>query len=215
MGDALRHHGPKYLIEAVGLSLRQGTHSSREDIVGNSESTRQEFEENALVHMQSIYNAALRLTRNKTEAEDLFQETFLRAYRFFHQFRPGSNCRAWLYAILHSLFINGVRRASPPVVELEEEWVVPEAGWNKALPGDPEVDLVRQLTREEIGRAIEGLPPKLRLAVVLADLEDFSYREIAEICQIPIGTVMSRLYRSRRALRDALRDYAPSFPSRG
>ncbi len=89
---------------------------------------RQEFEETALVHMQSIYSAALRLIRNKTDAEDLFQETFLRAYRFFHQFRSGTDCRAWLFAILHSLFVNRVRRASYPTVDLDEERVYREGG---------------------------------------------------------------------------------------
>jgi RNA polymerase sigma-70 factor (ECF subfamily) len=186
-----------------------------EQKLSHSDRKRQEFEDTALVHMQSIYNAALRLTRNRTEAEDLFQETFLRAYRFFHQFRPGSNCRGWLFAILRSLFINRVRQSSPVVVEFDEEWVRPEAGWANALPGDPEVDLFRRLTGDDIQRAIEALPPKLRVAVVLADLEGCSYREIAEICQCPIGTVMSRLFRSRRALRAALRDYAPSLASPG
>lgn len=169
---------------------------------------RREFEETALVHMNSIYSAALRLTRNKTEAEDLFQETFLRAYRFFHQFRRGSNCRAWLFAIMHSVFINRVRQSSHPLVDFNEEQVYREGGAESSLPGDPEVDLFRRLAGEDIQRALAGLPSKLRAVVVLADLEGCSYREIAEICGCPIGTVMSRLYRGRRALRMALHDYA-------
>ncbi|MFQ5846717.1 MAG: sigma-70 family RNA polymerase sigma factor [Candidatus Methylomirabilales bacterium] len=169
---------------------------------------RQEFEEAALVHMNSIYNGALRLTRNKTEAEDLFQETFLRAYRFFHQFQPGTNCRAWLFAILHSLFVNRIRQSSRPVVDFDEERVYREAGVGSVVPGDPEIDLFHRLAGEDIQRAIEALPPKLRVAVVLADLEGCSYREIAEICRCPIGTVMSRLYRGRQTLRGALKEYS-------
>lgn len=169
---------------------------------------RQEFEETALVHMNSIYNVALRLTRNKTDAEDLFQETFLRAYRFFHQFRSGTDCRAWLFAILHSLFVNRVRRASYPMVDLDEERVYREGRMGRSLPGNPEVDLLHRLAGEDIERAIEALPAKLRLAVVLADVEGCSYREIAEISGCPIGTVMSRLYRGRQALRDTLKEYA-------
>jgi RNA polymerase sigma-70 factor (ECF subfamily) len=169
---------------------------------------RREFKDVALVHMNRIYNTALRLTRSKTEAEDLFQETFLRAYRFFHQFQPGSDCRAWLFAILHSLFINRVRQPSRSVVDFDEERVYREAGVGSSLPENPEVDLFHRLAGEDIQRAIESLPPKLRVAVVLADIEGCSYREIAEICRCPIGTVMSRLYRGRRTLRAALRDYA-------
>jgi RNA polymerase sigma-70 factor (ECF subfamily) len=172
------------------------------------ERKRREFEETALVHMSSIYTAAVRLTRNKTEAEDLFQETFLRAYRFFHQFQPGSNCRAWLFAILRSLFINRVRASSHPVVDFEEERVYREAEVGTVVPENPEVGLASRLVGESIQRAIDALPPKLRVVVVLADLEGCSYREIAEICQCPIGTVMSRLYRGRQALRVALKEYA-------
>ncbi len=176
---------------------------------------RQEFEETALVHMQSIYNVALRLTRNKPEAEDLFQETFLRAYRFFHQFQSGTDCRAWLFAILHSLFVNRVRRTSYPTVDLDEERVYRERAMGSSLPGNPEVDVIHRLAGEDIERAIDALPPKLRVAVILADIEGCSYREIAEICQCPIGTVMSRLYRGRQALRDALREYAGRQNFRG
>lgn len=169
---------------------------------------RREFEETALVHMNSIYGAALRLTRNKTEAEDLFQETFLRAYRFFHQFRRGSNCRAWLFAILHSLFINRVRQSRHAVVDFDDDRVYRETEVGSSLLQNPEVDLFHRLAGEDVHRAIQGLPPKLRVVVVLADLEGCSYREIAEVCSCPIGTVMSRLYRGRQALRAALKGYA-------
>ena len=175
---------------------------------GEVDRRRQEFEESALVHMQSIYNAALRLTREKTEAEDLFQETFLRAYRFFHQFQPGTDCRAWLFAILHSLFVNRVRRTSYPQVDFDEERVYREVEVGRSLPQNPEANVIHRLAGEDIHRAIAALPPKFRATVVLADVEGFSYREIAEICQVPIGTVMSRLYRGRQVLRTALQEYA-------
>jgi RNA polymerase sigma-70 factor (ECF subfamily) len=169
---------------------------------------QREFEEAALIHMNSVYNAALRLTRNKTEAEDLFQETFLRAYRFFHQFRQGSNCRAWLLTILHSLFINRVRQSRHAVVDFDDDRVYPEAETGSSLLQNPEIDLFRRLAGEDVHRAIQQLPPKLRVVVVLADLEGCSYREISEICSCPIGTVMSRLYRGRHALRASLKGYA-------
>lgn len=171
---------------------------------------RQEFEETALVHMDRIYNTALRLTRNKTEAEDLFQETFLRAYRFFHQFQPGTNCRAWLFTILRSLFVNRIRQTSRTRVDFDEERLYREPGVGGAVPQDPEVGIFHRLAGGDIQRAIEALPPKLREAVVLADLEGCSYREIAEICRCPLGTVMSRLYRGRQVLRVALKEYAKS-----
>ncbi|MFQ5658072.1 MAG: sigma-70 family RNA polymerase sigma factor [Candidatus Methylomirabilales bacterium] len=175
---------------------------------GDLDRKRREFEDTALVHMNSIYNVALRLTRNKTEAEDLFQETFLRAYRFFHQFRSGTNCRAWLFAILHSLFVNRVRRAPYPTADLDEERVYRKAGVRSSFLKDPEVGIFHRLVREDIERAIDALPPNFRVVVVLADIEGCSYRKIAEICQCPIGTVMSRLYRGRQVLRDALKEYA-------
>jgi RNA polymerase sigma-70 factor, ECF subfamily len=168
---------------------------------------RREFEEAALVHRQSIYNAALRLTRNTTEAEDLFQETFLRAYRFFHQFRRGSNCRAWLFAIMHSLFINHLRRSSHAEVDFDEGVVYREAEVGRVAPNNPEIEVIHRLAGEDIHRAIHALPAKLRMVVILADLEGCSYREIGEICAIPIGTVMSRLYRGRQALRVSLKEY--------
>ncbi len=175
---------------------------------GESDRKRREFEDAALVHMSVIYNTALRLTRNKNEAEDLFQETFLRAYRFFHQFQPGTDCRAWLFAILHSLFVNRLRQSSRSLVDFDEERVYREAGGVSSLPENPEVGLIHRLAGEDIQRAIEALPPKLRVAVVLADIQGCSYRDIAEICRCPLGTVMSRLYRGRQALRIALKEYA-------
>ncbi len=169
---------------------------------------RQEFEEAALVYMDAIYNAALRLTRNTTEAEDLFQETFLRAYRFFHQFQQGTDCRAWLFTILYRIFINRVRERPWTWVEFDEERAYREAVAGTLPPGNPEVDLIRGLVGDDIHRAIEALPPKLRVTVILADLEGFSYREIAKICGCPLGTVMSRLYRGRQMLKVALKGYS-------
>ncbi len=194
----------------MSMEGKHGFDSSSREWPEDSDQKRREFEDTALVHMNGIYiyNVALRLTRNKTDAEDLFQETFLRAYRFFHQFQLGTDCRAWLYAILHSLFVNRVRRASYPMVDLDEERVYRERRMGNPVSGNPEIDLIRRLTGEDIERAIDALPSKLRVAVVLADVEGCSYREIAEICRCPIGTVMSRLYRGRQALREALREYA-------
>lgn len=170
------------------------------------EHKRQEFEDTALLYMERVYNAAFRLTRNKAEAEDLLQETFLRAYRFFHQFQPGSNCRAWLLKIMHNLFITRLRQSSHALVGFDEQEVYWEARPSNGASNNPEVDALRLLARENIQQALGLLPPKFRAVVVLADLEGCTYREIAEICHCPIGTVMSRLYRGRRALRDTLRE---------
>lgn len=160
----------------------------------------QRFEAEALPHLRSLYGTALRMTRNAHDAEDLVQETYLRAYRAFDGFTPGSNIRAWLYTILHRVRTDAFRRASrsPRTVELADE--------GPAVP--PPQDALAQ-GGEDLARALESLPGVFRNAVVLRDVEDFSYQEIARILDVPIGTVMSRIHRGRALLREALAGRKP------
>jgi RNA polymerase sigma-70 factor (ECF subfamily) len=158
--------------------------------------TREErFEAEALPHLRSLYGTAFRMTRNAHDAEDLVQETFLRAYRAFDGFTPGTNIRAWLYTILHRVRTDAFRRSrrSPRTVELEGE--------GPAVP--PPQDALAH-GGEDLVRALEALPDVFRDAVVLRDVEDFSYQEIARILDVPLGTVMSRIHRGRALLRQAL-----------
>jgi RNA polymerase sigma-70 factor (ECF subfamily) len=158
--------------------------------------TRDElFESEALPHLRSLYGTAYRMTRNSHDAEDLVQETFLRAYRAFDGFTPGTNIRAWLYTILHRVRTDMFRKAgrSPRTVEL--------VGEGPTVP--PPQDALAQ-GGEELARALEKLPEVFRQAVTLRDVEDFSYDEIARILDVPIGTVMSRIHRGRAQLREIL-----------
>jgi RNA polymerase sigma-70 factor (ECF subfamily) len=153
------------------------------------------FEAEALPHFRALYAAAYRMTRNAHDAEDLVQEAFLRAYRAFHTFTPGTNIRAWLFTILHRVRTDAFRKAgrSPRTVELADEGP-PVAAAQEILAAGHEV----------VERAVEQLPEAFRTAVLLRDVEDFSYEEIARILDVPIGTVMSRIHRGRRLLRAAL-----------
>jgi len=172
-----------------------------------------EFERQALPFLESLYNTALRMTRNAQDAEDLVQETFLRAYRSYHQFSPGTNLKAWLFRILKNAFINEYRkkRAAP----VEEDFAGIEESFESRLDRDrvvsipnPEEEAIARSLDEGVQRALAALPPDYRMAIVLADLEGFSYKEIAEILEVPIGTVMSRLYRGRKQLEEELLRYA-------
>ncbi|HVM09744.1 MAG TPA: sigma-70 family RNA polymerase sigma factor [Acidimicrobiales bacterium] len=172
---------------------------------------QQQFADQAMEHMPSLYTAAVRMTRNAADAEDLVQETYLKAYRSWHSFKQGTNLKAWLYRILTNTFINSYRskKRRPEESELDE---VEDlylyrrlGGLEAAQSGRSAEDEVMDLfTDEDVKAAMEALPESFRLAVLLADVEGFSYKEIAEILDVPIGTVMSRLHRGRKALQKAL-----------
>jgi RNA polymerase sigma-70 factor (ECF subfamily) len=170
------------------------------------------FSQEALAHLDSLYGAALRYTRDARDAEDLVQDTVLTAYRFFDRFEAGSNCKAWLFKILTNTFINKYRRrvrereVREQLVEDEAPSLISEQ--NREASKDPERFLPSNLLSEDVRRALDAVPSDYRMAVVLCDLEDFSYKEIAEIMDCPVGTVMSRLHRGRRLLQRALHDYA-------
>ena len=178
---------------------------------------RSTFADQAMELMPSLYAAALRMTRNPSDAEDLVQETYLRAYRGFGGFQEGTNLKAWLYRILTNTYINSYRakKRRPDETELDE---VEDlylyrriGGLEAAMAGrSAEDELMDWFTEDEVKQAVESLPEQYRLAVLLADVEGFSYKEIAEILDIPIGTVMSRLHRGRKALQKALYEFAAS-----
>lgn len=165
-----------------------------------------EFEDTALVHLDALYSLGLRLTHNRAGAEDLVQETYLRAFKNFHRFNPGTNCRAWLFTILRNLFLNHIRRSGREILEGDAR--LPDPGLDgvasTTLGGSPEEEFLQTLLHGDVERALKALPLPFREAVVLADLEGLSYREVAEVLGCPVGTVMSRLSRGRSLLRHAL-----------
>ena len=175
---------------------------------------RSKFEELAMEHMSSLYNAALRMTRNPSDAEDLVQETYLKAYRAFDSFQEGTNLKAWLYRILTNTFINTYRAKKrrpdeTDIEDLENLYLFRRlGGLEGATAGrSAEDEVLDHFTEAEVKEAVESLPEQFRLAVLLGDVEGFSYKEIAEILDIPIGTVMSRLHRGRRALQKRLYEF--------
>ncbi len=173
------------------------------------------FADQAMPLMPSLYSAAMRMTRNPSDAEDLVQETYLKAYRGFGGFEQGTNLKAWLYRILTNTFINTYRakQRRPSETELDEVedlYLYRRLGGLEAATAgrSAEDELMDWFTESEIKEAVEDLPEQFRMAVLLADVEGFSYKEIAEILDIPIGTVMSRLHRGRSRLQKALYDFA-------
>jgi RNA polymerase sigma-70 factor (ECF subfamily) len=182
--------------------MAQATASDQADL-------RARFERDVLPMLPSLYGAALRMTRNPSDAEDLVQETYLRAFRGFGGFQEGTNLKAWLYRILTNSYINSYRKKQrePQIVESPDDaddWFLYDRLGSRNVEGSAEQEVLDRIPDADVKAALESLPENFRMPVLLADVEGFSYKEIAEIMDTPIGTVMSRLHRGRKALEKAL-----------
>ena len=191
---------------------RQGsTESGPTRQILSADERRERFTNEAMPYVDQLYSAALRYTRNPSDAEDLLQETLAKAYDKYHQFRPGTNLRAWLYRILTNTYINLYRKRQRRPQEVSADATEGFSLYDRVVGGTAtaaENEVLAHLTDAEVTDALSALPEDFRMAVYLADVEGFSYAEIAEIMDTPIGTVMSRLHRGRGRLQRALYDYA-------
>lgn len=174
---------------------------------------RARFEADALQYVDQLYSAALRMARNPSDAEDLVQEAYTKAYSSFHQYKPGTNLKAWLYRILTNTYINLYRkRQREPLrtgTDQVEDWQMAQAAEHTSSGlRSAETEALDHLPDSDVKSALQSIPEEFRLAVYFADVEGYSYKEVAEILDVPMGTVMSRLHRGRRQLRDLLADYA-------
>jgi len=166
------------------------------------------FDDEALPHLDALYRVALRLTGDPARAEDLVQDTMLKAYRSWRQYRPGTNAKGWLLTILRNTFINDYRRRKLEPVAMDLEAVEPHAIYRDIETADPEGAFFSQIVDEKVLQAVDALPPEFREVLVLSDMEGLRYAEIAEALQVPVGTVKSRLFRGRRLLQAALYEHA-------
>ena len=199
------------------LQLGQASHEGGELVVVDrdkesvAERTKR-FERDALAFKNQLYSAALRYTRNPDDAQDLLQDTYAKAFVSFHQFEPGTNLKAWLYRVLTTTFINNYRKGQrrPQVTDSElEDWELFESASHTSDQGkSAEVEVLERLPDADIKRALASIPEEFRMVVYLVDVEGFSYKEAAEIIGIPTGTIMSRLHRGRKQLRELLAEYA-------
>lgn len=166
------------------------------------------FDDEALPHLDTLYRVALRLTADPSQAEDLVQDTMLKAYRSWRQYRPGTNARGWLLTILRNTFINDYRRRKHEPIAMDLEAAEPHAVYRSMQESDPEGTFFSQIVDDKVIEAIDALPTDFREVLVLSDIEGMSYGEIAETLGIPVGTVKSRLFRARRQLQAALYEHA-------
>lgn len=166
------------------------------------------FEAEALPHLDAVYRFALSLTRDPTRAEDLAQESMLKAHRAWHQYRPGTNARAWLFTIVRNTFINQYRRDQHDARNVDIDAIESFSVFRDVQEADPEGRFFDQIVDDEVIQAINRLPPEFREVVILSDVEDLSYAEIGDLIGVPVGTVKSRLFRARQLLQRELYEYA-------
>jgi len=200
-------------LAGAATAIKRKTVRMKENQKVLSEAAKFKFEAIAFEHMNSLYSTALRMTRNAMEAEDLVQDTYLRAYRFFDKFEEGTNFKAWIFKILTNTFINKYRKKvrTPQSVQLDKvEFGIAEAEEKEGPVDWDGYDEARyhELFDDDVKAALSQLPEEFRMVIILADIENFSYKEIAEMIKRPIGTVMSRLFRGRRILQRILDTYA-------
>ncbi|NTU52226.1 MAG: sigma-70 family RNA polymerase sigma factor [Chlorobiaceae bacterium] len=172
---------------------------------------QKEFQQEAIAHINALYNYALHLTMNPDDAEDLVQETYLKAYKFFNSFERGTNCKAWLFKILKNNYINKFRKNSREPGKVDYDLIKDFYHTIKDVQSDTteaESDFFHSLLHDEIYQALQSLPEEFREVIQLCDIEGFTYEEIANMVESPIGTVRSRLYRGRKLLRNKLENYA-------
>jgi RNA polymerase sigma-70 factor (ECF subfamily) len=177
-------------------------------MAANADEKREAFEQEALPHLDAVYRVALRLAGDAAQADDLTQETMLKAYRAWHQYKPGTNIRAWLLTILRHTFINEYRRKKHLAATVDVDEVESFTVFADVQEVDPEGRFFDRIVDDEVLRAIDRLPEEFRETLVLSDVEGLSYGEIAEVTGVPVGTVKSRLFRARQALQRQLYDYA-------